>query len=642
MDNYNTNNVLEIFILGKSKGYRYDPLEKEWQKLADMDQAAAAGVVIPFGPTHILVFSGTDCQPDDQFWELKDNNPVLPPTIRAYHTITDTWTTVGEMPGGTGVVTSRALEWQGGIVIVSGEDRTSHRSPKVWLVRLKRDIASFGLINYSVVGLYFLLLVLMGFYFSKREKTTHEFFLGGKRVPWWAVGLSIFGTQLSAISFMALPAKVYATDWTYYLSTIGIALIAPLVIYFYLPFFRRLDITTAYEYLELRFNLLIRLIGSFNFVLFQLARMAIVLYLPSVALSTVTGIDMYLSILTMGILSTLYTVLGGIEAVIWTDVIQVVVLLGGAFISLILIVLHLEGGVGDLTRIAWNQGKFDMLNWSGDYTITAVWVVLFGGMAASLVSYTSDQTVIQRYLTTRTEKQAAKSLWINALMSVSTAVIFFGLGTGLFLFYQNHPQLLQPELQTDAILPMFIVQQLPIGISGLVIAALFAAAMSSLDSSMNSISTTVVTDFYKRFKTGTSDIQRLNVARWTTVLAGVAGIGGAVAFATYQMQSAQDMIFIVGGLISGGLGGIFMLGIFTRRSHGRGALVGLIASAVVMYLVRQHTQVHFLLFAFIGIVVCVLVGYLASLLISGGKGSKLDGLTIFTIRPRDPQENIEH
>ena len=621
-----------------SDGYRYDPLEKQWQKLADMDQAAAAGVVIPFGPTHILVFSGTDCKADDQFWELKDDNPVLSPTIRAYHTITDTWAIVGEMPGGNGVVTSRALEWQGGIVIVSGEDRASHRTPKVWLARPKSPITTFGFINYAVVGVYFSLLVLMGIYLSRREKTTHDFFLGGKRVPWWAAGLSIFGTQLSALTFMALPAKVYATDWTYFLGQGGIILVTPLVIYFYLPFFRRLDITTAYEYLELRFNLLIRLIGSFNFVMLQVARMAIVLYLPSVALSTVTGIDMYLSILTMGILSTLYTVLGGIEAVIWTDVIQVVVLMGGAVIGLVLIITQFDAGVGDMIAFAWSQGKFDMLNWSADYTTTAVWVVVVGTTISTFLGYTSDQTVIQRYLTTPTEKQAAKALWTNALMSPPSSIIFFGLGTGLFLFYQNHPQLLQPELTTDAILPLFIVQQLPVGISGLVIAALFAAAMSSLDSSMNSVSTTVVTDFYRRFKTAASDAHRLNLARWITVMAGVVGTGSAVLLATYQIQSVWDMIFILSGLIGGGLGGIFILGIFTRAAHSRGVLVGLITSAVVMYFVQQFTHIHFFLFVVTGVSVCVLVGYLASLFISSGKPYELDGLTIFTKRPQDPSQ----
>ena len=313
-------------------------------------------------------------------------------------------------------------------------------------------------------------------------------------------------------------------------------------------------------------------------------------------------------------------------------------LLAGGLISLVLITFQIEVGVGELMSMAWNQGKFDILNWGGDYTTTAVWVVLFGSMAGTLVTYTSDQTVIQRYLTTPTEKQAAKALWTNGLITLPAGLIFYGLGTAIFLFYQYNPQLLQPELDTDAIFPLFIVQQLPEGISGLVIAALFAAAMSSLDSSMNSISAAVVTDFYKRFKPATSDLHRLNLARWTTVMAGVVGTGSAMLLATYQFQSAQDMFFILAGLVGGGLGGIFILGIFTRAAHSRGALVGLIASAVVMYLVRQHTQVHFLLFAFIGIVVCVLVGYLASLFISSGKPSELDGLTIFTKRPMDPSQ----
>ena len=176
-------------------------------------------------------------------------------------------------------------------------------------------------------------LVVMGFYFSRREKGTDDFFLGGKRIPWWAAGLSIFGTQLSAITFMAIPAKAFATDWLYVLLTVGILAVCPVIIICFLPFFRRLNVTSAYEYLELRFNLPVRLYGSASFLFFQLGRMSIVVLLPAIALSAVTGLNVYMCIIVMGVLCTLYTVLGGIEAVIWTDVIQVIVLMGGTFLS---------------------------------------------------------------------------------------------------------------------------------------------------------------------------------------------------------------------------------------------------------------------------------------------------------------------
>ncbi|MBK8506018.1 MAG: sodium/solute symporter [Saprospiraceae bacterium] len=616
-------------------GYRYNPGEHDsllrWQRISSLDKPVVAAPVISFGPSHILVFSGTDCELDDQFWTLKDDNPGIPPAIRSYHTITDTWIKIGEMPGGKGVVTSKALPWQKGVVIVSGEDRPAHRTPNVRHVRIESNIPAFGYLNYSVVGAYFLLLTFMGFYLAGREKTTDDFFLGGKRIPWWAAGLSIFGTQLSALTFMALPAKVYSTDWTYYVGAVGIVLITPLVISYFLPFFRRLNITTAYEYLELRFNLLIRLVGSFNFILLQIGRMAIVLYLPAMALSLVTGINMYVSILAMGILSTLYTVLGGIEAVIWTDVIQVIVLLGGAIISLVFVFSQIDMDTADLVGSAWDQRKFHMITWSSDYTTTAVWVVLFGNMVTSLVSYTTDQSVIQRYLTTPTEKQAAKALWTNALITPIAGLIFYALGTSLFLFYQSHPQLLKPELQTDAILPLFIVQQLPVGISGLVIAALFAAAMSTLDSGMNSISATVTTDFRRWFNDAHGDQVHLKLARWITVAAGLIATVSALLLATFSIQSVWDMIFILSGLVTGGLGGIFILGIFSQKANGHGALVGLISGAFVIVLVQQFTQIHFFLYTAIGLVVCVVVGYLASLFITPSRLVDLRGLTIYTM-----------
>ncbi len=610
--------------------YRYRP-KAGWQRVSDVPRPVVAGAAIASGESHILVFSGDDGANADRIQELKDKHPGFSRDILAYHTITDTWRKAGTVP--EGLVTTHALGWQGDVVIPGGEDRPGHRSPSVLHGVLPKPKAQFGTIDFMALGVYLTALVVMGVYFSRREKTTNDFFLAGGRVPWWAAGLSIFGTQLSAITFMAIPAKVYATDWTYILGNMCIFLLAPVVVFLYLPFFRRLNITTAYEYLEKRFSLPVRLFGSLAFILFQLGRMGIVLYLPAVALSAVTGLDVYVCILAMGVLCTIYTVLGGIEAVIWTDVLQVIVLMGGALLSLIIIACNVEGGLSEMLTTAWADAKFHTFTWSWDYTITAVWVVLLGNLFITLGPYTTDQVVIQRYLTTRDEKQAAGAIWTNAVLTIPSAILFFGLGTALYVFYKGNPGLLNPAAEVKQIFPWFIARQLPMGVAGLVIAGLFAAAMSSLDSSMNSMATAIVTDWYRRFRSGVSDHTCLNVARWLTVLLGAFGTVTALMMATWEVKSLWDLFTKVLGLFGGSLSGLFALGIFTRRASGTGVLIGALVSVVLLYVVQQYTPVHFFLYAAVGVISCFGVGYLASFVFPA-RDKSLDGLTIYTLNAR--------
>jgi N-acetylneuraminic acid mutarotase len=247
--------------------YRYRPGEG-WKRIADVPQPVVAAPAIAEGQTHVMVFSRE---------------------ILAYHTITDTWAGMGAMPAGHAAAT--AVSWNGGVII------PGRRSPEIYAATCREPKSHFGALDYAAMGLYLLSLVLMGLYLSRRGKGTEDFFLAGHRIPWWAAGLSIYGTQLSSISFMAIPAKVYATDWVYLMANVAIVLIAPVVVYFYLPFFRRLHVTTAYEYLEKRFNLGVRLFASVAFIVYQLGRMAIVLFLPAIALSAVTGINVYSCIL---------------------------------------------------------------------------------------------------------------------------------------------------------------------------------------------------------------------------------------------------------------------------------------------------------------------------------------------------------
>ena len=610
--------------------YKYRPGEG-WAAVADMPRGALAAPGISVGQSHVLVFggSGTSAEPRD---EPETKPGGLRQDVLAYHTITDTWATVGTLPAG--LASTTAVHWQDQIVIPGGEMVLGQSSAGVLAAQVRPAVSGFGTWDYACLGAYLLSLVGMGIYFSRREKTTEDFFVAGRRIPWWAAGVSIVGTQTSAISFMAIPAKVYATDWVYLWNPLAAGLIAPLVVYVYLPFFRRLNLTTAYEYLERRFHVAVRLFASVAFVLFHLGRMAIVLFLPAIALSAVTGIDVYACILVMGILCTVYTVLGGIEAVIWTDFLQVIVLIGGAFISLVIIATNVEGGFSGIISVGMADSKFHAVNWTWDMTTTTIWVMVIGNIFVNLVPYTSDQAVVQRYFTTKDEKQAAKAIWANAALIIPESILWFGLGTALYVFYKSQPALVSPTIPTDTIFPFFIAQQLPAGVTGLVIAALFAAAMSTVDSSLNSVATAVVTDFYRRFKFNVSDQACLKLARRLTVALGLLATVSAILMATYEIESLWDLFQKLIGLLGGSMAGLFVLGIFTRRANAPGALIGAITGAVVLYLVQSYTEVHFFMYAAVGIVTCTIVGYLASLAFPPDPRS-LEGLTIFTRRGRE-------
>ncbi|MEN7550707.1 sodium/solute symporter [Rapidithrix thailandica] len=620
----------------------YDPSNVKWTQVASLTDDAgqavpfSAATGVAFGAGSLVITGGSEEKMHNQLEQygilisqaegdakdrliherdlILNNHPGFSKKMYAYHTVTDTWEYLNDFPEES-LVTTPSLVWENEILIPSGEIAPGIRTPAIIRgVPVKTD--SFGWINYTVVVVYLLLLVGIGFLFSKNQKSTTDFFKASGRIPWWAAGISIFGTQLSAITFMAIPAKAYATDWGMFFLLITVLMVAPLIIHFFLPFFRRLNVTSAYEYLEQRFNTATRQVGAAMYVLMQISRLGIVLLLPSLALSVVTGVDVSLCILIMGVLSIVYTVLGGIEAVIWTDVMQVMVLLGGALFCLVWIPFQIGGQPSALLHQVMSDEKFSPVNLDFDFTQPTLWVVIIGGLASNIIQYGSDQTVIQRYLTTKTEQSAANGIKTGAWMVLPSALIFFSIGTALFLFFKNHPDTLNPTLEnTDTIFPWYIVSQLPEGISGLLIAAVFAAAMSSLDSSMNSVSTVITQDFYKPYLTSVDEQKELSFARKVTVVIGMLGTGTALLMANLNILSLWDQFNEVVGLFAGGLGGLFLLGIFTKKANGAGALTGLILSGLVQYIVKVHTSLHLLLYAFTGMVSAFLLGYLFSLLI---------------------------
>lgn len=264
-------------------------------------------------------------------------------------------------------------------------------------------------------------------------------------------------------------------------------------------------------------------------------------------------------------------------------------------------------------------------------------MLLIGNAIANLIPYTASQDVVQRYVTTPTERGAAKAIWTNAAMSIPAGLVFFGLGTALYVFYKAHPARLDATLATDAIYPLFMVRELPAGIAGLVVAGIFAAAQPT--SNLNSMATAVVTDFYERIKPDSADASRLRLAQGATVFFGVIGTLAALALATFDILSIYDVYLAVAGLAGGVLAGLFALGIFTRRANAFGALIGAVLGTITLYLIQRHTNVSFLLYGSIGIGSCFAIGYLASHF-AGGSRKPLEGLTLFTrSRKRNTEES---
>ncbi|MGL5272365.1 MAG: sodium:solute symporter family transporter, partial [Phocaeicola sp.] len=461
-----------------------------------------------------------------------------------FHTVTEQWDSHGYQADINGNV--YVGKW--------GNDYIMLDSGELTQISLNSAVR-FGWLNYGVLILYMILMLCIGFYFSRRAGTSDQFFKGGGKIPWWAAGISIFATTLSAITFMALPAKAYTTNWLYFPMSFSILIMAPIVIKWYLPFFRRLNLTTAYEYLEQRFNLTVRLTSSVLFIIFMIMRIGIVLYLPSVALSTVTGIDILTCILMMSIVTIIYSTMGGVEAVVWGDVIQGGILVFGAIISVVYLVVG-TGGFMETIKIGMTADKFKMLDFSFDFTQPTFWVIFFGaGLANSLITYTSDQTIVQRYLTTENMKKTKQSLWLNGLIALPVLVLFYFIGTALYTFFYTHPELLPATMNNaEGIFPYFIVNELPAGIGGLLIAAIFAATMSTLSSNINSASTAITVDFARRMIPSLSDKVQVKTARISGILVGVLGTYLAIELSTMSVKSFFDEFNTFIGLLTSGLG----------------------------------------------------------------------------------------
>lgn len=616
-------------------GYAYSPSLKEWVPVHEAPVAINGGEGFALGVHSILVTGGVNkdifeaglaIPADSSRTEYNSHEPSwygFNDKLLSYNTIVNRWCETGTVPGGGRAGAKVVGSTTGQYYYIMGETMPGVRTNEVLVGKVVSDKA-FGPWNWAVVIFYLLAMIGLGVFFWLRTKSSDSFFKGGGKIPWWAVSVSIFATMLSAITFMAIPAKTYATDWRYFLMAITILIAAFPVVKYYLPFFRRLNITSAYEYLELRFNATTRVMSSVLFIIFMIARMALVLYLPSLALTAATGIDVYTCILLMSLITVIYSSIGGISAVVWGDVVQGIILMGGAIFTIIYVVMHTDGNA---LQIAMMDDKFQILNFNFDFTTATVWTMLIGGFAIQLISYTSDQTVIQRYMTVSSEKKAAKSIITNGVLSLFSSILFYAMGTALYAYFQTRPETLDIAMPTaDSIFPFYIMSQLPVGLAGLLIAAIFAAAMSTVSSNINSIATSFTIDIFKKIKPQASDKTCLQSARYASVICGVIGCGFALMMATWNVLSLYDWFNTMLGILTSGLGALFLIGIFFDRVDGRAALLGFVLGNAVLIAITIYTPLFFFLYGLIGMVSITAIALILSYILPRDEHSNT-GLT---------------
>ena len=494
----------------------------------------------------------------------------------------------------------------------------------------------FRLGDLLALVLYFVAMALMGVYFARKNKNTEDYFLGNRSFPGWAVGLSMLGTSISSVTFLALPAAAYALDFRQFAQSLGILAAAGMAYYFFIPFFRRGRMTSAFEYLEARYGSGVRCYAAVSFIILQFVRLATILYLIALPMAEMTGFPLFAIIAVTGIVVGGYTVFGGFEAVIWTDVVQTILLLGGGGLCFTLIAFKMPGGFAQIFDIGMEYHKFSLGPMSFALNDRTFLVTLLVGIVGFMTEYSSNQNVIQRYIAAKSTREARKATLLCIFMSLPTWGSFFFLGVCLFAFYHVFSDETVAGLAADQVLPHFIFAELPPFVAGGIVAACFAAAMSSLSSSINSIATIGTVDFYKRFGKGKTDSEALRFAKAVSLLVSAGMIGGAVGIHYIPKESINDMTIILASLFGGGLLSIYLLGFFTRRVGNGALLTGLVIALCFNVLMMLSS---------FGVIRMPFHSYWTSILVNGilaliawplswllPNRRNLDGLTVWTQR----------
>jgi SSS family solute:Na+ symporter len=433
---------------------------------------------------------------------------------------------------------------------------------------------------------YFCVTLAVGLSFWKRSRSESGFTAAGGTLPGWLTGLSILGTYVSSISFLGLPGRAFSGNWNSFVFSLSIPLAAWIGVRWFLPFYRNGGHISAYSHLEERFGTWARVYASFCYLLTQVARIGVVTYLTALPMQVLLGWDIRLIILITGAATTVYTFVGGIVGVIWTDAVQTILLMSGAALCAVLMISGLPEGPGQVFAVAAANQKFSLGSFGSSLAEPTFWVVLAYGVVINLQNFGVDQNYVQRYHTARSDAEARKSIWIGGLLYVPLSALFFFIGTALFAYFTANPEGL-PEAyrdpaRSDSVFPWFIVSVLPSGVTGLLVASIFAAAMSTISSSLNSTATIVLKDYFLRFIRPDADEKRkVRVLHVTTAVMGVLGTG--IALAMINVRSALDAWWTMAGIFGGGMLGLFLLG-FISRTAGRASGLAAVSVGVLVIL----------------------------------------------------------
>jgi SSS family solute:Na+ symporter len=455
-------------------------------------------------------------------------------------------------------------------------------------------MTNLGGLDLAVLLLYMAVMLGMGVYFSRSNNSTEEYFLGGRRFSGWVIGLSLVGTSISSITFLAYPGDAFKTSWLRFLPNLLLPVAVFVAAYVFLPRFRQGNTTSAYEFLEHRYGPSIRVYGALTYILAQLVRISTILYLLALLIQQVAGMDPVHAILVAGVFVAVYTVIGGIDAVIWTDVIQTVVLLLGGVLCLTVIVDMIPGGLATIWREAIAADKLSFaeivdgevapVSWRLSLSEKTATMMLLLGLSNWLTEYSSNQNTVQRFCAARSMTEARRGLLVCAFSSLPIWAFYMFLGTSLYVFFQHFPtdvsqDILAGDIKAEQILPYFIIHYLPSGVLGLVLAAALAAAMSSLDSSINSVTTVSVSDIYRRhLAPGKSDRHYLLVAWSLAVVVSVLMVVGALLIMQAPTQTLQDTATILVSLFGGGLLGLYLYGFLTKGGDARAVWIGVVVT----------------------------------------------------------------
>jgi len=609
--------------------FRPKPLEGTatigWRQGASMAFPCAAAQAAPVGQSSVIVAGGIRASSISSLPPPVPADSIVEPWF--YQTVTDAWNRcVGTIPGEAGL---RLFPADGDLLLLD--------SRALWKLSFPRNVRDLTWLDYVVVAGYFLVLAGIGFWFSKQESSA-EFSLGNRKVRWWAAGISMFATGASAISFMAIPALAFATNlvWT-------LPVVATLIPAYFItarmifPLLRRMEITSTYEYLERRFNKTLRLIASAQCILIQtIGRTSVVLVLPAIAISSVTGMNVFLAVILMGVLTTIYTSVGGFESVIWTEVFQGILKFFAPLVMIIVAIVALPGGFGEFLKTGVEYRKFECALLTWDVTVPALWILIVSYLLQFTVMKAGDQPIIQRVFSAPMSEVRRVSA-MDTTCAILIGILSNVLGIAIFSYFRAHPEHFSPNAQNDQIVPMFVTQAMPPGFAGMVIAAIFASAMATVASAMNSVATIFTEDFYPLIRPDADDRRRLRTLKITSYVVGFVGTVMALLLAGTNPKSLMVVWSQIVSLMGGGVVGVYSLGMFTRRVNGFGAVCGAIASIVITLLVKLHTPLHWAAYLPIAIVSCMVCGYVFSLL--KPQTRNLDGLTVFTpVKRSDPGE----